>query len=169
MSNPAPATDIRFASPDGLPADYKDLLIRMLSIQSRIESEYMLAPERTLIKPLALAPTAEDKAEYAAFWSDEVRHASYWMQLLEGLGVKVDEKFMATPMPIYIFEMRDQAEDWLEYGLFSFFADRQGAYMGYEWVGCSYEPLARIAERVHQEEVGHAALRLSVHSQVSAA
>jgi len=51
---------------------------------------------------------------------------------------------MASPMPIYIFEMRDQAEDWLEYGLFSFFADRQGAYMGYEWVGCSYEPLARI-------------------------
>jgi hypothetical protein len=37
MSNPAPATDIRFASPDGLPADYKDLLVRMLSIQSRIE------------------------------------------------------------------------------------------------------------------------------------
>jgi ring-1,2-phenylacetyl-CoA epoxidase subunit PaaA len=60
-------------------------------------------------------------------------------------------------MPIYIFEMRDQAEDWLEYGLFSFFADRQGAYMGYEWVGCSYEPLARIAERVHKEELGHAA------------
>ncbi len=157
MSNPAPATDIRFSSPDGLPADYKDLLIRMLSIQSRIESEYMLAPERTLIKPLALAPTAEDKAEYAAFWSDEVRHASYWMKLLEDLGVTVDAKFMASPMPIYIFEMRDQAEDWLEYGLFSFFADRQGAYMGYEWVGCSYEPLARIAERVHKEELGHAA------------
>ncbi len=48
MSNPERATDIRFSSPDGLPADYKDLLIRMLSIQSRIESEYMLAPERTL-------------------------------------------------------------------------------------------------------------------------
>ncbi|HLX04091.1 MAG TPA: hypothetical protein VKR28_01090, partial [Candidatus Binatus sp.] len=63
MSNPPPATDIRYSSPNGLPADYKDLLIRMLSIQSRIESEYMLAPERTLMKPLAMAPTAEDKAE----------------------------------------------------------------------------------------------------------
>jgi ring-1,2-phenylacetyl-CoA epoxidase subunit PaaA len=147
-----------FAGPQDLPADYKDLLVRMLSIQSRIESEYMLAPERTLMKPLKLAPTPEDKAEYAAFWSDEVRHASYWMNLLDGLGVKVDDAFMATPMPIYIFELRDQAEDWIEYGLFSFFADRQGAYMGYEWVGCSYEPLARIAERVHKEELGHAAL-----------
>src|SRR5437899_6421819 len=104
-----------FASAQDLPADYKDLLIRMLSIQSRIESEYMLAPERTLMKPLALAPTPEDKAEYAAFWSDEVRHASYWMKLLDDLGVKVDSSFMASPMPIYIFEMRDQAQDWLEY------------------------------------------------------
>lgn len=148
---------VRFSGPEGLPADYKDLLVRMLSIQSRIESEYMLAPDRTLIKPLAMAPTPEDKAEYAAFWSDEVRHASYWMKLLAELGVKVDDAFMAQPMPIYIFEMRDRAEDWIEYGLFSFFADRQGAYMGYEWVGCSYEPLARISDRVHKEELGHAA------------
>src|SRR5229473_6942574 len=157
MSDASSNSEIRFSGPDSLPADYKDLLIRMLSIQSRIESEYMLAPERTLIKPLALAPTPEDKAEYAAFWSDEVRHASYWMKLLDDLGVKVDDSFMASPMPIYIFEMRDQARDWLEYGLFSFFADRQGAYMGFEWVGCSYEPLARIADRVHKEELGHAA------------
>ncbi len=158
MDQTATASGCRFAGAEGLPAEYKDLLVRMLSIQSRIESEYMLAPERTLIKPLGMAPTPEDKAEYAAFWSDEVRHASYWMRLLAELGVIVDDAFMATPMPIYIFEMRDQAEDWAEYGLFSFFADRQGAFMGYEWVGCSYEPLARIAERVHREEIGHAAL-----------
>jgi ring-1,2-phenylacetyl-CoA epoxidase subunit PaaA len=154
VSQPHPP---HFSGPADLPPEYKDLLVRMLSIQSRIESEYMLAPERTLLKPLALAPTPEDKAEYAAFWSDEVRHASYWMKLLEELGVNVDAAFMATPMPIYIFEMRDQAQDWIEYGLFSFFADRQGAYMGYEWVGCSYEPLAKIADRVHKEELGHAA------------
>ena len=58
---------VKFASPHGLPPEYKDLLVRMLSIQSRIESEYMLAADRTLMKPLALAPTPEDKAEYAAF------------------------------------------------------------------------------------------------------
>src|SRR5258708_25144207 len=119
----------------------------------------MPAAARQVTNLLALAPTDEDKAEYAALWSDEVRHASYWMKLLDDLGVRVDDSFMASPMPIYIFEMRDQAQDWLEYGLFSFFADRQGAYMGFEWVGCSYEPLARIAERGHKEKPGHAAFR----------
>src|SRR5215470_15083985 len=113
MPDLEPHTIRKFHGPQGLPVEYKDLLVRMLSIQSRIESEYMLAPDRTLIKPLAMAPTPEDKAEYAAFWSDEVRHASYWMKLLGELGVSVDEKFMSTPMPIYIFEMRDQAEDWI--------------------------------------------------------
>ncbi len=166
MSELQAAVQPRFSGPEALPPEYRDLLVRMLSIQSRIESEYMLAPDRTLIKPLALAPTPEDKAEYAAFWSDEVRHASYWMKLLQGLGVTVDDRFMSTPMPIYIFEMRDQAQDWIEYGLFSFFADRQGAYMGYEWVGCSYEPLAKIAERVYREELGHAAFGYSLIRRV---
>src|SRR5260370_17664809 len=129
MSNPAPTTDIHVSGPAGLPADYKDLRTRMLSIQSRIESEYMLAPERTLLKPLAMAPTAEDKAEYAAFWSDEVRHASYWMKLLEDLGVTVDSKFMASPMPIYIFEMRDQAADSLKSALFHFFPHLPDPYL----------------------------------------
>jgi ring-1,2-phenylacetyl-CoA epoxidase subunit PaaA len=166
MSEATPTDRIIFKGPDGLPAEYRDLLVRMLSIQSRIESEYMFAPERTLLRPLALAPTPEDKAEYAAFWSDEVRHASYWMKLLDGLGVKVDSAFMSSPMPIYIFELRDQAEDWVEYGMFSFFADRQGAYMGYEWLGCSYEPLAKIAERVYREELGHAAFGYNIMRRV---
>lgn len=148
---------VRFCEGDPLPEEYRELFVRMLSIQARIESEYMLCPERTLIRPLAMAPTPEDKWQYATFWAEEVRHASYWMKILGGLGVKVDEAFMSQPLPIYIFEMRDQAEYWVEYAYFSFFADRQGAYMGWEWTDCSYEPLARVAEQVHKEEMGHAA------------
>src|ERR1700692_1901583 len=98
MNQASQTNGLRFSSPEGLPPEYKDLLVRMLSIQSRIESEYMLAADRTLMKPLALAPTPEDKAEYASFWSDEVRHASYWMKLLGDLGVTVDDAFMASPM-----------------------------------------------------------------------
>jgi ring-1,2-phenylacetyl-CoA epoxidase subunit PaaA len=146
-----------FDEPNNLPAEYRDLLVRMLSIQARIELEYMLVPERTLLRPMAKAPHPEDKVEYAAFWAEEVRHASYWWKILEGLGVKIDQQFMSTPLPIYLFEMRDLSEDWVEYAYFSFFGDRQGAYMGFEWVGCTYAPLAKISERVWREEIGHAA------------
>jgi len=146
-----------FDERENLPAEYRDLLIRMLSIQARIELEYMLFPERTLLRPMGKAPHPEDKVEYAAFWAEEVRHASYWLKILEGLGVKVDQQFMSAPLPIYLFEMRDRSEDWVEYAYFSFFGDRQGAYMGFEWVGCTYAPLAKISERVWREEIGHAA------------
>jgi ring-1,2-phenylacetyl-CoA epoxidase subunit PaaA len=146
-----------FEDPENLPGEYKDLLVRMLSIQARIELEYMLVPERTLMRPMGLAPHPEDKVEYAAFWAEEVRHASYWWKILEGLGIKINQEFMSTPLPIYLFEMRDLSEDWVEYAYFSFFGDRQGAYMGFEWVGCTYTPLAKIAERVWREEIGHAA------------
>jgi len=60
MPDLEPCTTLKFTGPQGLPVEYKDLLVRMLSIQSRIESEYMLAAERTLMKPLAMAPTPED-------------------------------------------------------------------------------------------------------------
>src|SRR5229473_6256564 len=78
-----------FDEPNNLPAEYRDLLVRMLSIQARIELEYMLFPDRTLLRPMGKAPHPEDKVEYAAFWAEEVRHASYWWKILEGLGVKI--------------------------------------------------------------------------------
>jgi ring-1,2-phenylacetyl-CoA epoxidase subunit PaaA len=155
-----------FEASENLPNEYRDLLVRMLSIQARIELEYMLAPERTLIRPMRKAPRPEDRAEYAAFWADEVRHGSYWWRILEGLGVTIDDKFMATPMPLYLFEMRDLSEDWVEYAYFSFFGDRQGAYMGFEWVGCTYSPLAKISDRVWREEVGHAAFGYTLLKRV---
>jgi len=70
------------------------------------------------------------------------------------------------PMPIYLFEMRDQSEHWVEYAYFSFFGDRQGAYMGFEWVGCTYSPLAKISDRVWREEVGHAAFGYALLKRV---
>src|SRR3984957_13606113 len=95
-----------FETANKLPDEYRDLLVRMLSIQARIELEYMLVPQRTLLRPMDKAPSPEDRAEYAAFWAEEVRHGSYWWRILEGLGVTIDDKFMSTPIPIYLFEMR---------------------------------------------------------------
>ena len=157
MSNPASTTDIRFSAPrrparrlqGSAGADAFDPVAHRVRVHAR---------SRTHADETARAG-ADSRGQGRVRGVLVRRGASRELldEAAEDLGVTVDEKFMASPMPIYIFEMRDQAEDWLEYGLFSFFADRQGAYMGYEWVGCSYEPLARIAERVHKEELGHAA------------
>jgi 1,2-phenylacetyl-CoA epoxidase catalytic subunit len=88
--------------------------------------------------------------------------------MLEDLGVKVDDEFMAQPKPIYIFDMRDTAGTWVEWAYFSFFADRQGAYMGWDWIDSSYAPFARIGERSWREEEGHAQMGYEMLKNVCA-
>ena len=153
------AGGLTFQSPQEAPEEYRELLVRMLSIQLRIEAEYMYCPERTLVAPLRVAPTPADRVEYAKFYADEVRHAAYWKELLAPFGVDIDlAAIEATPSPLYIFDMRNEATTWIDFAFYSFFADRQGAYMGYEWRDCSYRPLAARADEVYREEVGHAHL-----------
>ncbi len=141
---------------DDMPPGYRDGLIQILSIQARIETEYPMYPERSLLPAMRLAPSPDDWVRYASYWAQEVEHASYWIRMLNDLGVKIDDAFMARPKPIYIFDMRDTAKTWVEWAYFSFFADRQGAYMAWDWIDSSYGPFARIAERTWREEEGHA-------------
>lgn len=139
-----------------MPPWYREAVIHLLTIQARIETEYPMYPERSLLPAMKLAPTPDDWVRYASYWAQEVEHASYWIKMLDELGVKVDEQFMSTPKPIYIFDLRDEARTWVEWAYFSFFADRQGANMAWEWIGSSYGPFARVAERAWREEEGHA-------------
>lgn len=146
-----------FEPGDDMPADYRDAVVGVLRIQARIETEYPRNPERTLLPAMRCAPNPDEWVRYASFWAQEVEHASYWIRMLDELGVAVDDAFMATPMPIYIFELRDQpGNTWVDWAYFSNFADRQGAYMAWEWIDSSYGPFARIAERSLREEEGHA-------------
>lgn len=153
---------------DDMPPDYRDAVLHILKIQSRIETEYPWFPERTLLPAMRLAPTPEDWVRYASYWAQEVQHATYWIKMLDDLGFKVDAEFMATPKPIYIFDMRDTAQTWVEWAYFSFFADRQGAYMAWEWLDSSYAPFARIAERGLREEEGHAQMGYEILKNVCA-
>jgi ring-1,2-phenylacetyl-CoA epoxidase subunit PaaA len=153
---------------DDMPPEYRDAVIKILTIQARIETEYPMFPERSLLPAMRLAPTPEDWVRYASYWAQEVQHATYWIQMLDDLGVKVDAAFMATPKPIYIFDMRDTAATWVEWAYFSFFADRQGAYMAWEWIDSSYSPFARIAERGLREEEGHAQMGVEMLKGVCA-
>ena len=153
---------------DDMPPDYRDAVVKIRTIQARIETEYPMFPERTLVPAMRLAPTPEDWVRYASYWAQECQHATYWIKMLDDLGVKVDDEFMATPKPIYIFDMRDTAPTWVEWAYFSFFADRQGAYMAWEWIDSSYAPFARVSERAWREEEGHAQMGVEILRDVVA-
>jgi len=142
---------------DDMPADYRQAVVQILNIQARIETEYPRNPELTLLPAMKSAPNPNEWVRYASFWAQEVEHASYWIQMLADLGITVDDAFMAPSKPIYIFDLRDEpGNSWVDWAYFSNFADRQGAYMAYEWIDSSYGPFNRIAERSLREEEGHA-------------
>lgn len=153
---------------DDMPPWYRDAVVRILTVQARIETEYPMYPERSLLPAMRMAPTPDDWVRYASYWAQEVEHATYWIKMLDDLGIKVDEQFMSMPKPIYIFDMRDVAETWVEWAYFSFFADRQGAFMAWEWIDSSYGPFGRIAERSLREEEGHAQLGVEMLKGVCA-
>src|SRR5207248_4604891 len=90
------------------------------------ESEYPMMPEKTLVPAMAMAPRPEDWVRYASYWAQEVQHATYWIKMLAELGIDaMSKEFMSQPKPIYIFNMRDDADSWAEWAYFSYFADRQ--------------------------------------------
>ena len=153
---------------EDMPADYREAVLRILQVQARIETEYPMFPERSLLPAMRLAPSPDDWVRYASYWAQEVQHATYWIKMLADLGVAVDEQFMSQPKPIYIFDMRDTAPTWVEWAYFSFFADRQGAYMAWEWIDSSYGPFARVAERAWREEEGHAQMGVEILKDVCA-
>src|SRR5207248_1804720 len=95
---------------DEMPPDYREAVVKIQTIQARIETEYPMFPERTLVPAMRLAPTPDDWVRYASYWAQECQHASYWIKMLADLGITVDEKFMSTPKPIYIFDMRDPSD-----------------------------------------------------------
>src|SRR5262249_7339486 len=153
---------------DDRAADYRQAVVRILTIQARIETEYPKYPERSLLPAMRLAPTPDDWVRYASYWAQECQHATYWIKMLSDLGVAVGDAFMGPPKPIYIFDMRDTAPTWVEWAYFSFFADRQGAYMAWEWIDSSYAPFARVAERAWREEEGHAQMGFEILRDVCA-
>jgi len=101
---------------DEMPAEYREAVIQVLKIQARIESEYPMMPEKTLVPAMKLAPNPDEWVRYASFWAQEVEHASYWNKMLAELGITIDDEFMSTPKPIYIFDMRDdEGKHWVDW------------------------------------------------------
>ncbi len=81
----------RYEPSDDMPGEYRDAVIQILFIQARIETEYPMYPERSLLPAMRLAPTPDDWVRYASYWAQEVEHASYWIRMLADLGVEVDD------------------------------------------------------------------------------
>jgi len=136
-----------------MPEEYRDLLIRLLTIQADCEigGPHVYGPQWFLN-----APTADDMFRVTHIIAEEVDHFRHIYGLLRELGVDRSDLLRRDHPERLLEAFRvPYAPTWADVAAFCCLIDRVGRYQIEEMVGSSYQPLDRVLPRIMQEEIGH--------------
>lgn len=142
------ATDFR-----KMPAEYQDLLTRVLTIQADCEiGGPMVYAEKWMLH----APSAEDMWRVARIVAEEIDHYRKFAQVLGQVEVDVSPLLRKANSERYIAAFREKnPPTWADVAAFCALIDRVGGYQVGEFVDSSFLPLDRILPPIIREEVGH--------------
>lgn len=139
-----------------MPAEFRELLVRMLRhhLENSTNPHYTALLTHLFERGMTLIPDESLKVAYARLMLQEVEHGVITAKILAGLGAgPVD-----VPIKQYLFDL--PLDTFCDLALFNALGDRVGVYVGETWDGVPYEPLRRVADKLHKDEVFHAAFGL---------
>jgi ring-1,2-phenylacetyl-CoA epoxidase subunit PaaA len=136
-----------------MPAEYQDLVIRLLTIQADCEiGGPHVYGERWFLN----APTADDMYRVTTILAEEIDHFRLMNGLLRDVGVDRSELLRHTADQRYVDAFRVTATpSWADVATFCALIDRVGKFQIHEMVGSSFEPLDRVVPQIIKEELGH--------------
>jgi len=137
---------------DKMDPEYRDLLARVLTIQSDCE---IGGPHLYVEKMLAAAPTKIDQLIVARTAAEEIDHFRKVARVAGDVGVDVSFVLSMPNQKRYVEAFRGLITTWEEFAVFGFLIDRVGRYQLEEFYECSYLPLQRILPDIVTEELGH--------------
>ena len=137
-----------------MPQEYKDLLIKVLTIQADSE---LGGPHLYVESWILNAPTAEDQMMLAKTAAEEIDHHRKFVKALSELNVDVSEQIKHRRQDRMLEIFRDPLETWADMGCFGTFIDRVGGYHLEDFGDCSYLPVSRIIPQILKEEQQHIA------------
>jgi ring-1,2-phenylacetyl-CoA epoxidase subunit PaaA len=137
-----------------MPQEYKDLLIKVLTIQSDSE---LGGPHLYVESWILNAPTAEDQMMLAKTAAEEIDHHRKFVKVLAELNVDVSEQIRHRRQERILEIFRDPLLTWADMGCFGTFIDRVGGYHLEDFGDCSYLPVSRIIPQILKEEKQHIA------------
>ena len=137
-----------------MPQEYKDLLIKVLTIQSDSE---LGGPHLYVERWILAAPTIEDQMMLAKTAAEEIDHHRKFVKILAELNVDVSQQLRNRSKDRILEIFRDPLETWADMGCFGTFIDRVGGYHLEDFSECSYLPVARIIPQILKEEKQHIA------------
>ncbi len=135
-----------------MPADYQDLLVRVLTIQADCE---IGGPHLYVRQWLLAAPSADDQWMLAKIAGEEIDHFRRMNKLLNELGHDVSHLLYVEKSKRDLEAFRQDMPTWADSAAFGFLIDRVGQYQLEEFLECSYAPLERALPKVLQEEKTH--------------
>jgi len=143
----------RFDEGDALPAEYRELLTKMLRHEGeRAGNKSFLGFMGTCLDLAeALYPTREARLVKAEYLAEELKHAIMFHRLAVGL----DRDFALRDVPYAHYTFHLPRETWADDAYFHFFVDLNGAFHARDWRESSYLPLAKMSATVERDELGH--------------
>lgn len=148
----APGQTFKRGDP-AMPAEFREMLVKLLldeHLENNGNPEYRKILANIANAGMRFAPHGRAMAIEAEILRQEVAHGQIVHDLLEGLGADPNQH---RPIKQYAFHV--PLEDWLDLAWFHALIDRVGLYVGIEWVGSPYEPLAEVSPRLEADEEFH--------------
>ncbi len=136
-----------------MPDEFRQMLVKLLlneHLENNGNPEYRKILANIASAGLRFAPHGRAMEMEAEIIRQEVAHGQIVADLLEGLGVDPNQD-----MPIKQYAFHIPLEDWIDLAWFHALIDRVGLYVGIEWTGSPYEPLAQVSPRLEADEEFH--------------
>jgi len=148
----APRQTFKQGDPE-MPAEFRELLVKLLldeHLENNGNPEYRKILANIANAGLRFAPDSRSMEIEAEIVKQEVNHGKLVAELIAGLGANPNQ---VRKVKQYAFHI--PLEDWIDLAWFHALIDRVGLYVGVEWTGSPYEPLAKAAPRLEADETFH--------------
>ena len=138
-----------------MPAEYKELLERVLTIQADCE---IGGPHLYVKDILPTAPSQVNQLIVARTAAEEMDHYRKIAKLAGDIGTDTSFLLSIPNQKRSLEAFRGVIKTWEDFAVFGFLIDRVGRYQLEEFLDCSYLPLQRILPEILKEEIGHIGL-----------
>jgi ring-1,2-phenylacetyl-CoA epoxidase subunit PaaA len=134
--------------------EYKDLLIRLLTIQADCEigGPHIYVDHWTL-----RAPTVDDQWRVARIASEEIDHCRKILRLLNLIDIDRSDILQRPRSKREVDAFKEDMPTWADFAAFGFLIDKVGEYQLEEMVGSTFAPIDDTLPVILREEKGHVA------------
>ncbi|MBM2809829.1 MAG: family ATPase [Chloroflexi bacterium] len=149
-----------------MPEEYRDLVVRLLSIQADCE---IGGPNVYGRRWFLNAPTADDMFRVTTILAEEIDHFRLMQGLLSEVGVDRTDLLRKSNAERYVDAFRaTQVPTWADVAAFCCLIDRVGRFQLDEMVGSSYQPIERVLPQIVLQELGHVGYGVARLAQLAA-